>query len=46
MIDRFGAAAGQGLAHELLGQAVVVAGTALLVVGVERWASRTTPARA
>lgn len=36
VIDRFGAAAGQGLAHELLGQAVVIVGAALLVLAVER----------
>lgn len=46
VIDAFGAAAGEGLAHELLGQAVVLAGAALLVVGVERWTARTAPARA
>jgi exosortase len=45
VIDRFGAAAGQGLAHELLGQGVVVAGVALLVVAVERCAARTALAR-
>jgi exosortase len=36
VIERFGAAAGQGLAHELLGQAVVVLGAASLVLAVER----------
>jgi exosortase len=36
VIDRFGAEAGQGLAHELLGQAVVLVGVLLLVVLVER----------
>lgn len=36
VIDSFGAAAGEGLAHELLGQFVVLAGAALLVWGVER----------
>lgn len=41
VIDRFGAAAGEGLAHELLGQAVVVVGAALLVLVVERWSART-----
>lgn len=40
VIDRFGAAAGEGLAHELLGQAVVVLGAALLVLLVERWSAR------
>jgi exosortase len=40
VIDRFGAAAGQGLAHELLGQGVVVAGAALLVLAVERCSTR------
>jgi len=40
VIDRFGAAAGEGLPHELLGQAVVVLGAALLVLGVERWSAR------
>lgn len=38
VIDRYGVAAGQGLAHELLGQGVVVAGAALLVLVVERGA--------
>jgi exosortase len=42
VIDRFGAAAGEGLAHELLGQAVVVLGAALLVILVERWSARAT----
>jgi len=42
VIDRFGAAAGEGLAHELLGQAVVVLGAALLVLLVERWSARTS----
>lgn len=36
VIDRFGAAAGEGLAHELLGQAVVIVGAAVLVLAVER----------
>jgi exosortase len=36
VIERFGAAAGQGLAHELLGQAVVIVGAAALVLAVER----------
>jgi exosortase len=36
VIDRFGAAAGQGLAHELLGEGVVVLGVALVVLCVER----------
>jgi exosortase len=36
VIDRFGAAAGEGLAHELLGQAVVIVGAAALVLVVER----------
>jgi exosortase/archaeosortase family protein len=40
VIDRFGAAAGEGLWHELLGQAVVVAGAALLVLVVERGSAR------
>jgi exosortase len=40
VIDRFGAAAGQGLAHELLGEAVVLAGVAALVVAGERYAAR------
>ncbi len=40
IIARFGAAAGEGLAHELLGQAVVITGAALLVVAVERWTAR------
>ena len=40
VIDRFGAAAGEGLAHELLGQVVVVLGAALLVLAVERWSAR------
>lgn len=40
VIDRFGAAAGEGLAHELLGQAVVIVGAALLVLVVERWSAR------
>jgi exosortase len=40
VIDRFGAAAGEGLAHELLGQVVVVLGAALLVLLVERWSAR------
>ena len=46
VIDRFGAAASQGLAHELLGQGVVVAGVALLVIAVERCAPRAALARA
>ena len=36
VIDRFGAAAGAGLPHELLGQAVVILGAAALVLAVER----------
>lgn len=36
VIDTFGAAAGEGTAHELLGQVVVLGGAALLVWGVER----------
>lgn len=43
VIDRFGAAAGQGLAHELLGQGVVIAGAALLVLAVERGSARIAP---
>ncbi len=43
VIDAYGAAAGEGLAHELLGQAVVLAGAALLVLAVERWTARTAP---
>jgi exosortase len=46
VISRFGAAAGQGLAHELLGQGVVLLGAALLVVAVERCAPRAAVARA
>lgn len=46
VIDRFGVEAGQGLAHELLGQLVVVAGAALLVLCVERCSLRLAPARA
>lgn len=42
VIDRFGAAAGEGLAHELLGQAVVVLGAGLLVLLVERCSARAT----
>jgi exosortase/archaeosortase family protein len=45
VIDRFGVEAGQGLAHELLGQFVVVAGAALLVLCVERGSLRLAPAR-
>ena len=40
VIDRFGAAAGEGLWHELLGQAVVVLAAALLVLAVERGSAR------
>jgi len=40
VIDRFGAQAGEGLAHELLGQVVVVAGAAALALAVERWSAR------
>jgi exosortase len=40
VIERFGAAAGEGLAHELLGQAVVIVGAGLLVLAVERLTSR------
>jgi len=40
VIDRFGAAAGEGLAHELLGQAVVIVGAAALVLAVERTQAR------
>lgn len=40
VIDRFGAEAGKGLAHELLGQGVVIAGAALLVIAVERSSAR------
>jgi exosortase/archaeosortase family protein len=40
VIERFGAEAGQGLAHELLGEFVVVSGVALLVW----WIERTRPA--
>jgi exosortase len=40
VIDRFGAAAGAGLAHELLGQGVVLAGAAALVLAVERGSAR------
>lgn len=36
VIDGFGVEAGQGLPHELLGQAVVIGGAALLVLCVER----------
>ncbi len=46
IIDRFGAAAGEGLPHEILGQVVVLAGVGLLVLAVERWAARRTPVRA
>ena len=46
IIARFGAAAGEGLAHELLGQAVVIAGAVLLVLAVERISARSAPARA
>ena len=46
VIDRFGAAAGEGLAHELLGQAVVIVGAALLVLAVERSQARALRARA
>ncbi|NOT30701.1 MAG: exosortase/archaeosortase family protein [Planctomycetes bacterium] len=46
IIARFGAAAGEGLAHELLGQAVVITGAALLVLAVERWTARGAEARA
>jgi exosortase len=42
VIDSFGAAAGEGLAHELLGQVVVVLGAGLLVLAVERWTARAT----
>ena len=40
VIARFGAAAGEGLAHELLGQVVVLLGAALLALSVARWAPR------
>jgi len=40
VIDRFGVEAAQGLAHELLGQAVVFAGAALLALAVERLSAR------
>lgn len=40
VIDRFGAEASQGLAHELLGQGVVILGAALLVLAVERSSAR------
>lgn len=46
IIAHFGAAAGEGLAHELLGQAVVITGAALLVLAVERWTARSALARA
>jgi exosortase len=45
VIDAFGAQAGEGLAHELLGQVVVLGGAALLAWGVGRQSER-TPAEA
>jgi exosortase len=43
LIAQFGAGAGEGFAHELLGQAVVLAAAALLVVAVDRWTARPAP---
>ena len=40
VIDRFGPGAAQGIAHELLGQGVVVCGAALVVLAVERRSAR------
>ncbi len=40
VIARYGAEAGKGLAHELLGQGVVIVGAALLVLAVERSSAR------
>ena len=40
VIDHFGVEAGEGLAHELLGQVVVLAGAALLAFLVERFSAR------
>jgi exosortase/archaeosortase family protein len=42
VIARFGASAGEGLAHELLGQFVVIAGAGLLALLVERASARRT----
>jgi len=46
VIARFGASAGEGLAHELLGQVVVIAGAGLLALLVERASAGRTEVRA